>query len=730
MPRQQTLRGPTLARLTVLAALCSLIPYGPTSAAAQSQRLPAPAALVLRDGIPPTEAAVAATLPSYSQGRSAHFLDWLADGSLLITTRFGDTWQIHQLHAPLGMRAQISFEPGGVLTAAAQPFSSDTLVYLAGHGADTQLELEQLHDHSVRALTGGTDRVSEPVWSPDGRQLAFISNRRGPAYDDVYVLDVSATGAASATGGVDTAGTAGSDSAAGGEGTGGSEPVTPRLVAATLEGRRWRIEGWSADAHQLLLGSGPMGSPAGAEGTAGAAGAASAAAADDYALYIADVDHGSVSPVPALGAGHASRRRRRAPPSVDSTGAAEALHMTAARFATDGRGILVLTYAQPAVRARAAAPAGRFLHLSLLDPASDSWRDLSAPAPHDVELFDESADGHYLAYTLDVGGQSQLMLLDQRLQLSRAVTAVPPGVISSLRFDASGAHLALTLESARSPPDVYVLDLGTQVLTRWTHSEIGPFAPQSFIEPQTLTFPTWDRIDGQPRQLQALLYNPAPRGTPGPPSVSGPPTSPALPDTPADGSRPVVIWLCSGAGTQCRPGYDPFVQYLVRTLGFAVIAPNVRGSSGLGANLLDAGSGALRDDAPRDVGALLAWISVQPGLDRSRVALFGEGYGGYLALESLSQYPDSLLGAVVAFPPPLAGLPNVAAIRAPVLLVQAGDADGDAPGYEVAQLREGLRSQGVTVQYLAAQAPDAFSARPARFAYHAAAASFLVRLLR
>lgn len=666
---------------------------GPVLAAAR------PAAFdsaLLRDGVPPTETAVAATLPAYQQGRSAHFLDWMADGSILITTRFGDTWQIHQVSAPLGMRTQISFAPQGVLTAAAQPLANDTLVYLAARGAGTQLVLAQLHDHSLRALTEGTDLVSEPLWSPDGRELAFISSRRGPQYDDVYVLDVSPTDSA------------GSEAA-----------MPPRLVAAALEGRRWRIEGWSADAHELLLGSQPQGTPAGTvgapAGTVAApvgpvvAPAAAAQTPDDYALYVADLNSGRVSPVPPAGAS-ASGRGRRGRRTAETAGAAAALHATAARFAPDGAGILLLTHARATVGADAAAP-GQFLHLSLLDPASGSSRQLSAPAAQDVELFDESTDGHYLAYTLDDGGQSRLMLLDQRLQLSRVLTAVPPGVISSLRFDASGQHLALTLESASSPPDVYVLDLATQVLTRWTHSEIGPLAPQSFVESERLTFPTWDRLDGQPRRLQALVYNP------GPQSIG------------AGAPRPVVIWLCSGAGTQCRPGYQPFIQYLVRQLGCVVIAPNVRGSSGGGADLLEAGSGTLREDAPRDVGALLAWISVQPGLDRSRVALFGEGYGGYLALESLSQYPDALLGAVVAFPPPLVGLPNVAAIRAPVLLVQAGDAAGDAPGYEVAQLREGLRSQGVSVQYLAAQNSDAFSVRSARYAYHAAAASFLARLL-
>jgi dipeptidyl aminopeptidase/acylaminoacyl peptidase len=611
---------------------------------------------LVRDGLPPTAMTVADTLPAYLQGRSAHFVDWLADGSMLISTRFADSWQIHRVSAPLGMRTQLSFEPGGVITAAAQPFSSDTLVYLAARGANSQLMLEQLQEHSVRALTDGSDRVSDPVWSPHGRQLAFVSNRRGPDDDDVYVLDVHSAGAA------------------------------PRLVAAALAGSRWRIEGWSADAHELLLAS-------------------ERGADTEGALYIADLDHGSVTAVPA-GSAPRRGRSRRGRAAVDAPGAASALHAAAARFASDGSGILLLTRAP--VGGGAAASTRQFLHLALFDPHSGHRRTLSGPSPYDVGLFDASADGHYLAYTLDEDGQSHLMLIDQRLQLERAVTGIPPGVISSLRFDASGQHLALTLESSRQPADVYVLNLDGDELTRWTQSEVGPVATRSFLEPQLISFPTWDQVDGQPRRLQALVYD---RGADA-----------------AGSARPVVIWLCSGAGQQCRPRYTPFVQYLARQLGLVVIAPNVRGSSGLGANLLAAGAGALRPDASRDVGALLAWIGLQPGLDRSRVGLLGEGYGGYLALEALSQYPDRLLGAVVAFPPPLLDLPNLAAIRGAVLLVQAGDA-GDAPGYEAAQLREGLRSQGVAVQYLAARQPDAFTRRSARNAYHAAAASFLARLL-
>jgi len=61
------------------------------------------------EGIPPADPALATRLARYQQSRGATFLDWLADGSLLVSTRFGDTEQVHRVSAPLGMREQLTF---------------------------------------------------------------------------------------------------------------------------------------------------------------------------------------------------------------------------------------------------------------------------------------------------------------------------------------------------------------------------------------------------------------------------------------------------------------------------------------------------------------------------------------------------------------------------------------------------------------------------------------------
>jgi dipeptidyl aminopeptidase/acylaminoacyl peptidase len=664
-------RAPAAVLLCATLLCATLVGAGAAKAITPSpaQTMPAqPVPELLRDGLSAPAAPFSASLQPYLEWRAARFVDWVADGTLLIATRFGDTTQVHQVAAPLGMRAQLSFAPGGVLEAAARPLDADSLVYIGQEASGTtRLYLQHLREHSLQALTDGQYEEADLAWSPDGGELAFLSNRRAPAAMDVYLLDMRLPGAA------------------------------PRLIAAAAPGTRWRIEGWSVDNRHLLLGRS----------------ATSAAPTAEAELQIADVSSGELAAVSLTGDGaagrsHARRRHGGSQGNGDDASSGQegaALQAVSARFAPDGHGLLLLTHGL------AGDGSQRFLHLVQVDPITGHSQVLSAPAGQDVEQFAASPDGRYIAYTLDdPSGASHLRLIDQQRRLEIPIVAIPAGVIGPLSFDAGGRRLALTVESTHAPADVYVLEPASGALTRWTQSETGPIDVRSFVEPRTLTFPTWDRPDGEARELPALVYEPTPGGA----ATAGP--------------RPVVVWLCSGEGNECRPRYAPLIQYLVRELGYVVIAPNVRGSSGLGADLAAAGEGTLRGDAVRDVGSLLVWISLQPGLDRERVALLGEGFGAYLALQSLAQYADRLQGAVAAFPPPLQDLVNVPSIRSPVLLVQ-GLGESAAPAYEAAQLREGLRSQGVPVQYLAAREAGQFERRSGRMAYHSAAASFLAHLL-
>jgi dipeptidyl aminopeptidase/acylaminoacyl peptidase len=68
----------------------------------------------------------------------------------------------------------------------------------------------------------------------------------------------------------------------------------------------------------------------------------------------------------------------------------------------------------------------------------------------------------------------------------------------------------------------------------------------------------------------------------------------------------------------------------------------VRGSTGRGKTYLALDNGFKREDSVRDIGALVAWIKTQDGLDPERIGVIGGSYGGYMVLASLVHYSDEL----------------------------------------------------------------------------------------
>src|SRR5690606_32947348 len=142
----------------------------------------------------------------------------------------------------------------------------------------------------------------------------------------------------------------------------------------------------------------------------------------------------------------------------------------------------------------------------------------------------------------------------------------------------------------------YVFELERNALVRWTQSETGAIDPAKLVAPQLVRYPTWDRVSGRQRAISAYDYRPR-----------------------TGGQHPVLVHIHGSAESQYRPGFEPFFQFLVNELGYAVVAPNVRGSSEYGKTFLTLDNGHLRTDSVRDIGSLLVWIGLQPDLDRERV---------------------------------------------------------------------------------------------------------------
>jgi dipeptidyl aminopeptidase/acylaminoacyl peptidase len=112
------------------------------------------------------------------------------------------------------------------------------------------------------------------------------------------------------------------------------------------------------------------------------------------------------------------------------------------------------------------------------------------------------------------------------------------------------------------------------------------------------------------------------------------------------GPHPVLIWLQGGVEAAFRPDFDPWIQFVVHELGFAVVAPSLRGSAGLGKSFAALADGPSREDAVKDLGALVVWIGGQSSLDAKHIVVAGVGYGGYLATAALATYGDRLRAGI------------------------------------------------------------------------------------
>ena len=81
---------------------------------------------------------------------------------------------------------------------------------------------------------------------------------------------------------------------------------------------------------------------------------------------------------------------------------------------------------------------------------------------------------------------------------------------------------------------------------------------------------------------------------------------------------PTILRIHGGPAAQYKPYFSWYNQFLTRELGVAVLAPNVRGSTGYGKTFVSLDDGYRREDSVKDIGSLLDWVAAQPELDADR----------------------------------------------------------------------------------------------------------------
>ncbi|HEX9425780.1 MAG TPA: prolyl oligopeptidase family serine peptidase, partial [Pyrinomonadaceae bacterium] len=497
----------------------------------------------------PIPASLVEDVRRYTEFRAAGLSSWHPTRrEMLISTRFGDTNQIHLVKFPGGDRRQITFFPERAGGASYQPTTGDYFIFNRDVGGNEFFQFYRfdLKDGAVTLLTDGKSRNTGGAWSHAGDRLIYSSTRRNGRDADQYIINPA-------------------------------DPKTDRMLLQ-LDSGGWGVGDWSPDDKKVLL--------------------LEFVSANESYLWIVDVATGEKT-------------------LFTPKGGATKIAYGGTAFSRDGRGIYATTDKD-----------SEFQRLAYIDLQTKQHTYLTGHIKWDVDNFALSEDGHTIAFVTNEDGIGRLHLLDTKTRKEKPMPNLPVGIISGLQWHKNSHDLGFTMNSARSPADVYSLDVRTGKIERWTESETGGLNTSEFSEAELVRWKSFDE-----RMISGFLYMP-----------------PAL----FNGPRPVIINIHGGPEGQARPSFLGRANYFLNELGVAFIYPNVRGSSGYGKTFLQLDNGFLREDSYKDIGALLDWIKTQPRLDASHVLVTGGSYGGHMAFAVATRYDDRIRATL-----PIVGISNL-----------------------------------------------------------------------
>jgi acetyl esterase/lipase len=320
----------------------------------------------------------------------------------------------------------------------------------------------------------------------------------------------------------------------------------------------------------------------------------------------------------------------------------------------------------------------------------------------ELELVDADRDGRTLLLVWNVGGRSEVELIERSGRDRHPVAMVPGTVVGGGVLSRDGSRAVLSVESPHQPSSLFELAVGSGA---WT-----PLTAPSF-KGSGLVTPTLERLESHDGlEVEGWLY-------------------PAR--SPSSGPPPALVYLHGGPEAQERPGFNPHHQ-LLAAAGITVFAPNIRGSAGYGHSFLHADDRYGRLDAIGDVAACARHLAAAGLADPMRLSVGGRSYGGYAALMAVALYPALFVAAVdvcgmsdlltfyrdtepwiaqaavTKYGDPrrdgwllarVSPMRHVKRMRAPVLVVH-GELDTNVPLGEARQIVEALRTLGRRVEYM------------------------------
>ncbi len=323
----------------------------------------------------------------------------------------------------------------------------------------------------------------------------------------------------------------------------------------------------------------------------------------------------------------------------------------------------------------------------------------------DITNYSLSNDERSMLYSINENGTTKLKIKNHRSGKTKTLK-LPKGHCVSFKFTKDDKKIVLIFDSPQNPNDIYVYDIKKEKLSQVTYSMIGGIPKHDLIVPQDITYKSFDGVE-----ISGYLY--LPKGAK------------------KDGSYPGIVWPHGGPEWQEKNLFNKYFQIFANR-GYAVIVPNFRGSTGYGKTFQhmiykDWGGAEFKD-----VLGAYDYLLNSGYVDKSKIAVVGGSFGGFMCLTCVTRAPELWKCAVDVFGPSnlltfLNSIPEhwkpgtvelvgdaekdrdflmerspinyVDNITAPLLIVQ-GKNDPRVVKTESDQIVERLKSQNKKVEYL------------------------------
>jgi dipeptidyl aminopeptidase/acylaminoacyl peptidase len=431
-------------------------------------------------------------------------------------------WELYALPIDRSTDPQLLLPgPGNRFNPQFSPTNPNIIACVADLDGSENFHLLRLDLSSAEwiDLTPGDTLQPYFAWSPDGKQLAFISNRS--SCFDVYILDL--------------------------------ETRQERLACA-LGHPAWKVT-WSPDGRWLAVTAETTGS--------------------DYGIYLIKL----VSKV--------SRPSTRERPNIFDTN----LNAKDPCWSKDSKKLAFC------------ATHDEFYQIGVFDVASRQINWLT------------EGEGNKTSPAWDASGERLVYLHNQgaanHLVVSAAPFSIAPGFHSLPRFMPNGQDLLFLFENPQNPPDLWSFSIATGSSCQLSTSLPAEIDKNELPMPVEIYYPSLD----EGIQVPALLYEPE--------------------NLPA----PAVVNIHGGPTWHFSLSWNPFMTHFA-SLGWVVLAPNYRGSTGYGHTWQTANFFDLGGCDTRDVAAGAMYLANEGLAIPGYVAITGRSHGGYLTMTCLTQYPD------------------------------------------------------------------------------------------